>query len=1261
MSDGRCQNPHPIEFYFGFYDLSGTTVVDSVNSVDKPRCDTSTTGKDTVEWFSFEGNGHSIYLDTCGSDFDTIINVFTGSCYDLNCVIWNDDSSYCGYASMASFCTEVGKTYLIGIGGFGLDTGNFYLAAYDLGECVQESTCQDVVTALPTSYITNGDLTILDSVQLSVENCGSAPLGSRNAWFAIFGEDAMIYVDTCDSCFDTVLTVYESFGSCNDMRCIAYNDDAYYGECFEYSPNLCDNYFTSATSFCSASGSVYYIAVGGYGGDTGLVTLSVSVGDPCLSNDDCEFAKRVEIDEFVIVDTTYGYNYNTVTCNGIEEGYGSGWYMLEGTGSAFEVNIVGGSLQTDLLVISSNSGSCNEEQICIEGQFINPYESLIFCTDPDKTYWISFGGEYYIGLIGFVISEAGGCVAPDNDICADATFVDASLQEKLFTGTTEYAGGELSSFTCGSVTFYPPSYSWYKVVGNGRQISVSTCGSDFDTIIGVFESSCDFYSCVTSNDDSCGTQSSLQFCALLDVEYYIIIGGYNADFGNYHLIIDELNRCTGNDVCSASESIEVPTILYGSTLTASIIDTHYYQVPFDCVDEGSGFINTQWYTFQSTESRMIEIWGGYSDIQVVFGVYEANCAIKRTSCAPFVSTTGISYWINICGAYYDDIYLMVAGNNDERGSYRIDINYLDETCTLALPASSCDSQNLNYIESVPHTIYGDSSEGIAFFSYQCEADFYTSDIVMAGHSWYTVDGTGYNIEISACDSDPNMGISFVIFGDCAPTECLAASNNGECSVSWCSVPGETYYIKMGSYGSHITGEYKITLRNTDVCVSYPYGPFIFAREKTTTSILFEWTEPYSYGFPVLDYTWEFYDSNFDFITSGVVVEPTVLLDDLTPNSQFYINVYARNQWGNGNYAYGNERTLAGTCLMDPVSYDVAVWNRQNIYDLYFYGNYLTPSGDGIIHTIDLQLGYLEENSYAFIYLFENTYGIDDYFSLKYWKGYVFEGRYYNYRTFGFSDLEWSICNNKRYLIASIVSGEVLQSPDTWSESTCVGDITGFTLDAYFLNQFREDIWYEDLLASEIFQIRVDADMTTPIQSDPPSSPDIDGFFTSVTSVTIYWFEACSNSEITGYHIQITPGFQQITVDSSQREVSFYNLLPNAIYEIEIRALNQHGESEPTSQEIVTLRDRFSIQWLSQSSNSVGNIVPTSTAVDSNGNSYVTGYFDNVSTFGDFTLEAQLFVTDSFLVKYNSIGEPLWVVHIGRSTTGYQQNLHYQQL
>ena len=34
VNSGICQNPHPIEFYFGFYDLSGTTVVDSVNSVD---------------------------------------------------------------------------------------------------------------------------------------------------------------------------------------------------------------------------------------------------------------------------------------------------------------------------------------------------------------------------------------------------------------------------------------------------------------------------------------------------------------------------------------------------------------------------------------------------------------------------------------------------------------------------------------------------------------------------------------------------------------------------------------------------------------------------------------------------------------------------------------------------------------------------------------------------------------------------------------------------------------------------------------------------------------------------------------------------------------------------------------------------------------------------------------------------------------------------------------------------------------------------
>jgi Bacterial pre-peptidase C-terminal domain len=65
----------------------------------------------------------SVKIDTCGSDFDTVLAVYEGSGIDaLTSLASNDDSS-CGLQSRVRFNAAPGTTYLIAVDGYGGQEG----------------------------------------------------------------------------------------------------------------------------------------------------------------------------------------------------------------------------------------------------------------------------------------------------------------------------------------------------------------------------------------------------------------------------------------------------------------------------------------------------------------------------------------------------------------------------------------------------------------------------------------------------------------------------------------------------------------------------------------------------------------------------------------------------------------------------------------------------------------------------------------------------------------------------------------------------------------------------------------------------------------------------------------------------------------------------------------------------------------------------------------------------------------------------------
>jgi hypothetical protein len=79
-------------------------------------------------WFKFTGTGDVVNINTAGSDFDTKIGVYTGTCGALTCFASNDDVGIGQNLAALSICSVKDVTYYIYLTGFGNSTGNYQIS-----------------------------------------------------------------------------------------------------------------------------------------------------------------------------------------------------------------------------------------------------------------------------------------------------------------------------------------------------------------------------------------------------------------------------------------------------------------------------------------------------------------------------------------------------------------------------------------------------------------------------------------------------------------------------------------------------------------------------------------------------------------------------------------------------------------------------------------------------------------------------------------------------------------------------------------------------------------------------------------------------------------------------------------------------------------------------------------------------------------------------------------------------------------------------
>jgi hypothetical protein len=263
-------------------------------------------------------------------------------------------------------------------------------------------------------------------------------------------------------------------GPCNSLTCIGGNDDS------------CSS--QSRVNFSSNFGQTYYIYVYPYSNPGGPFTLNLISGPPCQAPQP--------------VATSVGVTSASVS-----------WPAVSGAVS-YDYSIGTSSFCSNGTVTNTTGTSVN-------------FGNLI----PNTTYFVCVRTNCTCGTSSYTSYSFTTLPLP-NDLCAGAAVVSCG---STVSGSTVGATSDAGSPTC--VTSGGGNGVWYKFVGNGAQVTLDLCSSSYDTKVLVYSGSCGALTCVTGNDDFCGSRSRVVFVANAGTDYYILVSGFGSSTGSFNMEI----------------------------------------------------------------------------------------------------------------------------------------------------------------------------------------------------------------------------------------------------------------------------------------------------------------------------------------------------------------------------------------------------------------------------------------------------------------------------------------------------------------------------------------------------------------------------------------------------------------------------------------------------------------------------------------------------------------------------------------------------
>ncbi|PHR31938.1 MAG: hypothetical protein COA38_06940 [Fluviicola sp.] len=188
-----------------------------------------------------------------------------------------------------------------------------------------------------------------------------------------------------------------------------------------------------------------------------------------------------------------------------------------------------------------------------------------------------------------------------HDPCGDQTTVTGSTVGGTTSTETSFCGASAGS----------GGANWYTFTGDGGTWTASTVSgaTNYDTKLWIYEGLCGSLNCVTGNDDFSGVQSQASFATTIGSTYYVVVGGYSANEGNYEMTLsnveaiapvpDAASLADVTGVCEVT-SLTAPTATDNCSATVTVtndatfpITTQGMSVVTWTFDDGNGNTATQ--------------------------------------------------------------------------------------------------------------------------------------------------------------------------------------------------------------------------------------------------------------------------------------------------------------------------------------------------------------------------------------------------------------------------------------------------------------------------------------------------------------------------------------------------------------------------------------------------------------------------------------------------------------------------------------------
>ncbi len=503
-------------------------------------------------------------LDSCQSDFDTVLTVYSGSCGGLIEVACNEDSPMCPGTMGGSFMhapVTAGQTYFIRVSGFAGQAGRFDLA-WELTQA--NDSCASAMAITPGSV--QGSLC---GARRDLSNTCQAASNSPDVFYSyVPASTGLMTLNTCGSNYDTLLEVF--LGTCASLTSVACNDN--------HNSTTCNSGpTTSRISLSVTAGVTYTIRVSGRNNQSGDFTLTLQQAP---SNDQC--ANAITIAGNVTGTTLNAGRDGTDTCAPLSTSPDVWYRWVSPCAGTLRVNTCGSSYNTVASILSGTCGSLTQlscsDDIGLAGCPTRADASTTFTT-------VAAGQTYYIRVSG-AAGESGAFTlsvtqTPSNDACAQATAVgqgNVAFDTRCATND--------GAVICGASNVSPDVWFRFTSPCNGA-VWFNTCNSTLDTVLSVSSGACGSLAGIVCNDNqgsaSCpGNAGSSRGAvrAVAGTTYTIRIAGNFGLVGTGNLNI----RCCGADF-NLSFAVDVQDIF-------DMLNAWFANLPAADVN-GSGSITIQ--------------------------------------------------------------------------------------------------------------------------------------------------------------------------------------------------------------------------------------------------------------------------------------------------------------------------------------------------------------------------------------------------------------------------------------------------------------------------------------------------------------------------------------------------------------------------------------------------------------------------------------------------------------------------------------------